>query len=302
MKKLKPTTIAIFIGPMLVLFLGMNVYPLVKTIAMSFFYIKGITDSADKWEFTGLQNYSKLLHSNLFQRSMLNMGKLWLFGAIIVITISLLFAIFLTREIRFKRFAKTVIYLPYIISAVALATMWMQYVYNTQYGFLKKFFSALHLKYLASIQWTDADHKFMAMLFAYCFGLIGYYMLIWLSGLARVSEDLKDAARIDGCTRLQADRYVTLPLMKGILKTILTMWSISISGFFVWSQLFSSNGAELSTVTPTVYMYNMIYGVSTSADDRQAGMGAAVGIVLSIFMVLVFTLINKLIKEEDMEL
>lgn len=302
MKKQKPLTLAAFLGPMLVVFLGINIYPIVKTFVMSFFYIKGITDPVDKWQFTGLQNYSRLMQSNLFQRSMLNIGKIWLYGGLIIILLSLVMAVVLTRDIRGKRFFKTVIYLPYIISAVALATMWLQYVYNTQFGLLKKLFTALHLDGLASIQWTDADHKFMAMLIAFCFGMVGYFMLIWLSGITRINPELKDAARIDGASRLQADRYITLPLLKGILKTILTMWTISVAGFFTWSQLFSAEGAELSTVTPTVYMYSLIYGTSTSVDDRQAGMGATVGMVLSLCVVIAFAVYNRLIKEEDMEL
>lgn len=302
MKKQKKITLFIFLGPMLVLFLGINVYPIIKTFIMSFYYIKGISDPVSKWSFTGLQNYERLLDSSLFQRSMVNMGKIWLIGGIIIISLSLLFAIFLTRDIHFKRFFKVVIYLPYIISAVALSAMWLQYVYNTQYGLLKKLFTALHLDTLAAIQWTDADHKFMSMLIAYCFGMIGYFMLIWLSGITRINPELKDAARIDGASRLQADRYITLPLLKGIFKTILTMWTISVAGFFTWSQLFSTDGAELSTITPTVYMYSLIYGRGGTVDDRQAGMGAAVGMVLSICVVLVFTLCSKLIKEEELEI
>lgn len=287
---------------MLILFLGINIYPIIKTFIMSFFYIKGISDPISKWSFTGLQNYMRLLSSSLFRRSLINMGKIWLLGGAVILLISLLFAVFLTREIRWKRFFKTVIYLPYIISAVALSAMWLQYVYNTQYGLLKKFFSLLHLESLASIQWTDADHKFMSMLAAYCFGMIGYYMMIWYSGITRINTELMDAARIDGANRFQADRYITFPLLKGILKTILTMWTISVAGFFTWPQLFSTNGAEVSTITPTVYMYSLIYGVGGNVDDRQAGMGAAVGMVLSICVVLVFLLCNKLIREEDLEL
>ena len=302
MKKQKPLTLLIFLGPMLLIFLGLNVYPIVKTVAMSFFHIKGITDPVSKWKFTGLWNYNKLLHTSLFQRSLLNMGKIWLYGGLAIITLSLLFAVMLTRNIRFKRFFKTVIYLPYIVSAVALSAMWLQYVYNPQFGLLKKLFTALHLDGLASTPWTDADHKFMSMMVAYCFGMIGYFMLIWFSGITRISLELKEAARIDGASRLQADRYITLPLLKGIFKTILTMWTISVAGFFTWSQLFSTDGAELSTITPTVYMYSLIYGTGGTTDDRQAGMGAAVGIILSICTVIVFMLCNRLIKEEDLEM
>ena len=98
--------------------------------------------------------------------------------------------------------------MPNIVSAVALATMWLQYVYSPRYGLLKDLFTALHLDNLAKTQFLDNDHKFWALLFAYCFGMVGYHMLIWLSGIERISPEYYEAATIDG-----APKPAQLPLM-----------------------------------------------------------------------------------------
>jgi len=293
--------IAVFLTPAVLMFVLVFLYPIVRTIFMSFFKIEGITDSMTKWQFTGLANYSKLASTSLFRISMWNLFRIWLIGGLVVMSLALLFAVILTSGIRFKSFFRAMIYLPNVVSAVALATMWLQYVYSPKFGLLKNVFSAIGLKYLSKVQWLDNDHKFMALLVAYCFGMVGYHMLIFASGIERIGEDYYEAATLDGANKVNQFRYITLPLLKGVFKTNITMWSVTSVGFFVWSQLFSTVTADTQTITPMVYMYMMIFGAGNSMTERNAGLGAAIGVLLSICVVAVFLLCNKLIKEDDLE-
>jgi len=293
--------IAVFLTPAVLMFVLVFLYPIVRTILMSFFKIDGITDSMTKWQFTGLANYSKLASTSLFRISMWNLFRIWLIGGLVVMSLALLFAVILTSGIRFKSFFRAMIYLPNVVSAVALATMWLQYVYSPKFGLLKNVFSTMGLKYLSKVQWLDNDHKFMALLVAYCFGMVGYHMLIFASGIERIGEDYYEAATLDGANKVNQFRYITLPLLKGVFKTNITMWSVTSVGFFVWSQLFSTVTADTQTITPMVYMYMMIFGAGNSMTERNAGLGAAIGVLLSICVVAVFLLCNKLIKEDDLE-
>ena len=189
MKKNK-TMIVVFLTPAVLLFLGIFLYPIIRTVIMSFFKIDGVTDSMDLWKFVGFGNYTKLMSTSLFKTSFFNLFRIWLIGGLVVMSLSLLFAVILTSGIRGKKFFRAIIYMPNIVSAVALATMWLQYVYSPRYGLLKELFTALHLDNLAKIQFLDNDHKFWALLFAYCFGMVGYHMLIWLSGIERISLNI----------------------------------------------------------------------------------------------------------------
>ena len=96
-------------------------------------------------------------------------------------------------------------------------------------------------------------------------------------------------------------RYMTLPLLKGVFKTNITMWSVSSVGFFVWSQLFSTVTADTQTITPYVYMYMQIFGGGNTVTERNAGLGAAIGVLLSVCVVIVFTICNRVIKDDDLE-
>lgn len=157
------------------------------------------------------------------------------------------------------------------------------------------------LEKLSKILWLDADHKFTALLIAYCFGMVGYHMLIFTSGIERISKDYYEAATLDGADKIRQFRFITLPLLKGIFKTNITMWSVTSVGFFVWSQLFSTVTADTGTITPMVYMYLQIFGAGNAVTERNAGLGAGVGVVLSLAVVLVFWISNLLLKDDNIE-
>ena len=300
MKKNSAMLIA-FVSPAAIFFILIFLYPILRTLLMSFFRIEGVTDGLAKWHFVGLKNYGKLLGTTLFRISMWNLFRIWLFGGLIVLSLALLFAVIITSGIRGRSFFRAMIYLPNIVSAVALATMWLQYVYSPKFGLLKSFFTLLHLPKLASIQWLSNDHKFMALLIAYCFGMVGYHMLIFSSGIERISSDYFEAATLDGANKIQQFQHITLPLLKGMFHTNITMWSVSSVGFFVWSHLFSTVTADTQTITPMVYMYMQIFGAGNSVTERNAGIGAAVGVLLSLCVVVIFTICNKLLQDKELE-
>lgn len=291
-----------FAGPATLIFVATFIYPIIRTIVMSFFSIQEITDATDKWKFNGIGNYISLMETPLYRTSWINLFKIFIIGGVITLGASLLLAVILKSGVHGKRFFQAAIYLPNVISAVAMATMWIQYVFNSSYGFLTNLFKALHLDFLADVQWLDADHKFWALLISYCFGMIGHFMLIWVSGIERIGKDYYEAASIDGANKVGQLLYITLPLLKGIFRTNVIMWSISVSGFFIWSKLFSPISADTSTIVPMVYMYDKLFGAENTGDVvRDAGTAAAVGVMLCLFIVLVFTVVNRLIKDDDLE-
>ena len=308
MKKNK-AMIAGFVLPCTLSLLIMYLYPVIRTIVMSFFAIDSVTASVSEWSFNGLGNYARIFGSATYLTSLSNMLKIWFVGGILTLTIALLFAVILTSGIRFKKFFRAAIYLPNVISAVALATMWIQYVYNQDYGLLN---AMLEMVGLDGVRWLGTDMKFWAMLFAFVFGAVGYYMLIFISGIERIPQDLYEAATIDGANKIQQFfkitlpllkgiiNKITLPLLKGIIKTNLTFWSVNTITFFLWSKMFSPVSSEASTIVPVVYLYDTVFG-STGNSERDAGAGAAVGVVLAIFVGVVYFITNKLLKDDDLE-
>ena len=97
--------IVLFLAPAVLMFSVIFLYPIVRTIIMSFFKIDGITDPVSKWQFTGLANFMKLANTSLFRISMWNLLRIWFIGGVIVMSLALLFAVIITSGIRFKSFS-----------------------------------------------------------------------------------------------------------------------------------------------------------------------------------------------------
>jgi multiple sugar transport system permease protein len=294
--------IVTFLAPAIIIFCLIFLYPIIRTTVMSFFDVESVSGSISTWKFIGIDNFTKLANTALFRTSMWNLFRIWLYGGVAVLALALLFAVILNSGIKAKKFYRAAIYMPNVISAVALAAMWMQYVFNVKYGLLTTFFTSIGWESLAQVQWTDAAHKFGAMLVAYCFGMVGYHMLIFSSGIEKIPKDYFEASRIDGAGHIRQFMHITWPLLRGVLKTNITMWSITSVCFFIWSQLFSAVTVDNQTITPMVYLYLQTFGAGNSVTERNAGLGAAVGVIMGVIVVLVFIGVNKLIKNDDVEL
>ncbi len=287
-----------FMLPCVITLLVMYAYPVIRTFLMSFFDMQNITAPIAEWSFVGLGKYQKIFTSPAFIRSLQNMITIWIFGGIITLALALLFAIILTSGIRFKKFFRAAIYMPNVISAVALATMWIQYIFNQQYGMLNsiiKFFNGTPLNWLAT------DMKFWAMLGSFIFGAVGYYMLIFISGIEKIPADLYEAATIDGASKVQQAFKITFPLLKGVTKTNLTFWTINTATFYLWSKMFSPVDTEASVIVPVMYLYDTAFP-SKGNTQADAGAAAAVGIVLAVIILAVYLIMNKVIKDDDIEL
>ena len=294
--------IVCFLAPVMIFFVALFVYPICRTVVMSFFRVEAISDPASLWSFVGLQNFVDLMKTSIFQRSMLNMLKIWLLGGVIVMFFAILFAVILTSGVKFKKFYRAVIYIPNIINAVAISTMWINFVYNKRFGLLHSFFELIGADGLAKIDYMNGSMKFYSLLIAFCFGSVGYFMLIIMSGIEQLPADMYEAATIDGATKTKQFRFITLPLLNGVLKTCLTFWTISVVGFFVWSQMWSAPlGSETATITPFVYMYNLAFGSLGNA-SRDGGLAAAVGVLMTLVVLVVFQVLNLIFKKDDVEI
>lgn len=292
--------IIIFLAPAVVCFLIVFLYPVLRTVLMSFNDVRTVTDDVGKWTFVGFSNYVQLFSSKVFLRSLVNVGKIWIIEGVAVLSFAMMYAVVITSGIKGKSFWRSMLYLPNVISAVALATMWLQYVFNNQYGFFKTLFEALGMQRMAEFQWTAPENLFMAMMIAVAYGAIGYYVLILVAGIDSISTDYYEAATIEGAGVFTKLFRITIPLLKDIIKRCIILWTATAIGFFVWSTLFSFN-PEMSTITPVVYMYEMVFGKSTGLlqTNLNVGIGAAVGVVLMIFVLVVNTVINVVIKSDD---
>lgn len=298
--KSRKLMIAVFTIPAILAFLIVYAYPVIRTIMMSFFNIRNVVSGMSDWEFRGIGNYVQLLQTPLFRQTWVTFLKIWVFGGIAVTALALLMAVILTSGVRFKSFFRAAIYLPNIISAVALANMWIHYAFNVRWGLFHNLFSMLGWESMADFQWTAPNNLFLSMMIAFCFGAVGYYMLIYISGIEKIPTDLYEAARIDGSSTWHSFLHITMPLLRGVFKTTMTLWTTNTLGFYIWSQMFSSNrDPSAQILTPMYYMVRATFGdMATTTTTLNAGLGAAICVMIMLAAITAFTTINHVLKDD----
>ncbi|MEF9865219.1 MAG: sugar ABC transporter permease [Oscillospiraceae bacterium] len=291
----------IFLGPAILSFCIMFLYPVLITVGMSFNKLGNIADPMSAWKFVGLSNYQSLFETRLFIVSLKNIAGIWILGGILSLLFAMLFAVILTSGVKLKGFWRAMIYLPNVISGVAMGTMWVQYVYSAKFGLLKTVLNAVGLKKLSLTQWTSPKHIFVCMIVAFSFGIVGYFMLMLIAGIERIPISYYEAATLEGAGVYKRFFSITLPLLMDVIKSVITLWTVTVVGFFVWSQMFTPFDIAEGTVTPMIYMYQQVFGSSFGTAERNVGGGAAIGVVLALIVVGVFTAVNICIKDSDLE-
>ncbi len=300
LKKRERLFVLISLGPALLCFIVMLAYPLIRTVLMSLHELPSISSSMSEWGFVGFDNFLNLIQSSVFLSALGNVAKIWLIGGVLTIGCALLLAVILSSGVKGKKFWRSAIYLPNTISAVALSTMWLQYVFQNKFGLLKQLFTFLGMETLAGINWTSPKYLFWAMLVSYVYGSVGYFMLIFLSGIESIPGDLYESARLDGAGSFRQFISITFPLIRNVFRTCITLWTVTSVNFFVWAKMFSSR-VNVETITPVYYLYDKVFGSAAGATVLDVGSGAAAGVLVAVLVLITYIIMNKVLKEEDLE-
>ena len=203
--------------------------------------------------FVGLANYLDILQTPLFWKSLLNTLYFVGVGVPLSIAASLGAALLLDSKLtRFKGFFRTVLFTPVVTTVVAVAVIW-RYLLHTRYGLIN--YTLAHFG-IAPIDWLGDPHWSMPAIILFAvWKNFGYNMIILLAALQGIPAELYEAARIDGASRLQQFRHVTLPMLRPALVLVSI---ITVAGYF---QLFAepyvmTRGDPLqSTVSVLYFMY-----------------------------------------------
>lgn len=291
----KRSTMFLFIAPAITLFLVFFIYPLIRTAAMSLFEVRAISSPVNTWKFIGFENF-RYLSKTTFPDSVGTLMKIWFICGIIIFFLAMFFAVMLTSGIKGKGFFRSMLYLPNVIPQIAIGYMWTLYVFSSRFGMLKKMFTSLGWTKLAEFGWTSPDNMFMSMCVAYIFSNVGYFVLMYMAAIESIPTSMYEAATIDGASKMDQFKSITLPLIGNTLISSITIWTTRVCAFFALSRVF----VAAKTVSPLMYIYDVVFG--SESGNTAVGVGAAGAVVLTGIVVFVFVTSNLIPKNKDIEL
>jgi multiple sugar transport system permease protein len=231
----------------------------------------------------GTRNYTDLLQNPTFWLALKNTFYFALIGGPLTVATSLGAALLVNaKAVRFKTFFRTVYFLPFVTTLVAVAIVW-RYLYHPQYGFLNYALGAVGIH---PIDWLgDPRWAMPAIILLAVWKNFGYNMLIFIAGLQSVPEDLYEAAALDGAGAVRQFWHVTLP---NLAPTFFFVGVVTMIGYF---QLFAepyvmTTGGPLGATTSLVlFMYEEGF--------RWWRLGVAASIAFLLFLIiLVWTAIQ----------
>lgn len=281
------TAIAIFILPTLLLFCAIVLIP----IFVSSYYSLLDWDGVGKGTFIGLNNYIDMFNDSRVLNSIKNSLLFAAASIFIQLPISLLLALILASKVKGESFYRTVYFIPVLISTVVIAQLWSK-IYNADYGLLNTLLESVGLSNLAQDWLGQKDTALAASFIPTLWQYVGYHMLLMYAGAKSISQDILEAAKIDGASRIRTALSITIPLMKPILKVCLVFSVIGAFKVFDLIYVLTNGGPFFTTEVPSTLMYTTIF------DTYKYGYGSAISVFI-ILECLVFTvIINKLFKTE----
>lgn len=267
----------IFLLPALVLFLTIIIVP----IFMSVTYSLTEWDGIGKKVFTGFDNYKELFLTNSdgFWRAVKN-SLIFASGSVFVqLPISLILALILARGVKGERFYVSVYFIPVLISTVVIGQLWMK-IYNPQYGLLNTVLRSMGLEQLTGNWLGDTKKVIFAVIVPVLWQYIGYHMLLMYASVRSISEEIFEAARIDGANGIQTALHITIPLMKPILKVCVTFAVVGSLKNFDLVYVMTGGGPAGASQLPSTLMVETIF----SRNMYGYGSSMAIFIILECFL------------------
>ncbi len=282
-KRYRGRTFYAFVSPWLLGFVLLTVFPLGYALWLSLTNYDGLTG---RYHYVGGRNYSDILSD---PDALHALGRTGLYTAVTVpvgIILGLALAVLVNRPIRGRAAFRALLYLPAVVPIVGSA-LCFKMLFNSDYGMLNNILGWLGI---SSIDWLADPTVFWVMIAMTLWG-VGSTMIISLSGLQGIPQELQEAARVDGANAWQVFRRITLPLLSPIILFEVITGVIFAVQAFVPALLLSVQSA--STTVTSVPQSNYLYMIHVYAQYFAYGrFGYASALLWVLFaLILILTLI-----------
>lgn len=279
--------------PMLIFYVGFTIYPFLLNILYSFLNWNGITKTAN---FIGWENYRQLIGNGIFWNAVKNSLLYALFGTTFQILISFLLA-YLVEFGSFKRkkLLRILFILP-IVATTATMGMMMKSFFNHE-GLLNTFLTSIGLS--AQPFLTDPKYVFGVVILVSVWKETGTLFIYWLAGFQMVSEEVVEAAKIDGVTTFSLLTKIIMPMIKPVVVMITTVTFLNSLKVFDLIQTMTAGGPYFATDVLSTFIYRTAFSSSFGSPQLSyASSAAVVAVLLTIIMSLIFHLISQKRKGE----
>ena len=281
-----------FIAPAFILFTLFIIVPTISSVYYSFTSWDGVSPAI---KFVGLANYKEIFTSARFGNALKNTMILTVFITVLENLFALGLALAVDHVRWGKNFFRSAFYVPVLISGIVSGFIW-KIMYNYNFGTFNAVLKGLGLQDLRQ-DWlgNTAIVLFMVGIVLIWKG-VGYYMIIYLASLQSVSQDLIEAAQIDGASPWQRFRAITIPMISGAFTINFTLSLINGLKVFDQINVMTDGGPGFTTETLVYLLYKVGF------NEGRQGFGTAVGLMLLFIIIILNTIQQKFLRGREVQM
>lgn len=282
----KKKWIVLFILPCMLLFCLVYAAPIIMVLYTSFCNYTVSTSPV----LVGLNNFKEIFQDEAFRISIVNTLKWVLIQSTFHVTLGLIMALVLRRKPKGWKIVRTAYMIPNIIPTAATGVMFMLLL-NPTFGILKPIYEFLGMdaRYIVNL-FGNSRYAFWTVTATWVF-YSGFNTIIFLAEMGAIDKEIYEAAVVDGASPWQLDRYITIPLMKNIFGTCVTLASVAMVSQFDIIYMTTKGGPGTATLNLPTYLYKIV------TLENNYGKANAVGVIQIALGLTLVILIQQLFKE-----
>jgi len=229
-------------------------------------------------KYVGFDNYTKILTNSDFYKYLWSSLYFVILVVPIIISLGLLLALLIHRKIPFQTMFRSIYFLPYVLSVSVISFIWLR-MFDSKHGLVNVILEALGL---SPVHWlTNPNAAWWSIVIATVWWTVGFVMVLFLAGLQEISQELYEAADIDGASSFHKFRFITLPGLSSVMKVQIFFQVIAGLKLFGQVQIMTNGGPGDTTNTIIRYIY------VTGFKKDMFGLAAAQSTLFCIFMLLI---------------
>lgn len=259
-------------APTIILFLMFCIYPVINVFVVSFYKYDGITTMI--WK--GFGNYERVLRDASWWKTVWNTVQMGVLIPLLQIPPALLFAVILNGKLKGKNFFRTMLFLPSITSTAIMGVIF-SFIFSSYNGIVNGFLINLGV-IVRPIEWLGSEWtaKFVIILFS-AWSSVGFYMVLFLSGLQKIPGEVYESAAVDGANTTQAFFKITVPMLGSMFRTVVMLAILNAMKLFDTVKVLTGGGPGKKTEVMTMYIYR--YFFEPTSGKPQRGYASALAIV-----------------------
>ena len=283
-------TLGAMLAPFLIAFLVFMVIPVAASIVLSFFRF----DMLGTPEFIGFENYINLFKDPAMGYALRNSLIFTVVTVPILCVISLCLAAIIAQGFRnrFGSFVRSSLFIPVICSSTLVATVWYFMFSSDPHGAVN---AILNIFGIEAVDWLGKEvTALLVICFVNIWKQIGYYLVIYYAAIMDIPRELFDASEVDGASKLQQFRFITLPSLKSITYLVLTLCTIDSFQVFDIAYTMTAGGPGFATTS-------LVYRVYVeSFKNWKLGYGCAIACVMLV-IIFALSLAQRLLFREKVD-